>query len=59
MILEERAPFGFIFDSGCFHSFSSENDRRRFAQNVANILQEFDRYYEKERSPDKSLSYRF
>jgi SAM-dependent methyltransferase len=29
------APFGFIFDRGCFHSFNSENDRRRFAQNVA------------------------
>jgi SAM-dependent methyltransferase len=31
----DGAPFGFVFDRGCFHSFSSENDRRRFAQNVA------------------------
>ena len=31
----EGAPFGFIFDRGCFHSFSSEKDRRRLAQNVA------------------------
>ena len=36
----EGAPFGFVFDRGCFHSFSSENDRRRFAQNVAAHLEE-------------------
>ena len=36
----EGAPFGFVFDRGCFHSFDSENDRRRFAQNVANHLEE-------------------
>jgi SAM-dependent methyltransferase len=33
------APFSFVFDRGCFHSFDSENDRRRFAQNVAAHLQ--------------------
>ncbi|MDR3570067.1 MAG: methyltransferase domain-containing protein [Syntrophobacteraceae bacterium] len=31
----EGAPFGFAFDRGCLHSFSSEGDRKRFAQNVA------------------------
>jgi SAM-dependent methyltransferase len=31
----EGAPFGFVFDRGCFHSFDSEDDRARFAQNVA------------------------
>jgi len=36
----EGAPFGFAFDRGCFHSFSSENDRKRFAQNVAAHLEE-------------------
>jgi len=36
----EGAPFGFVFDRGCFHSFSSENDRRGFAQNVATHLEE-------------------
>jgi len=36
----EGAPFGFVFDRGCFHSFSSENDRRTFAQNVAHHLAE-------------------
>jgi len=36
----EGAPFGFVFDRGCFHSFSSENDRRRFAKNVATHLEE-------------------
>ncbi|MCX5805798.1 MAG: class I SAM-dependent methyltransferase [Proteobacteria bacterium] len=36
----EGAPFGFVFDRGCFHLFSSENDRRRFAQNVAAHLEE-------------------
>jgi SAM-dependent methyltransferase len=36
----EGAPSGFVFDRGCFHSFSSENDRRRFARNVATHLKE-------------------
>jgi hypothetical protein len=36
----EGALFGFVFDRGCFHSFSSENDRKRFAQNVATHLEE-------------------
>jgi SAM-dependent methyltransferase len=31
----EGAPFGFAFDRGCFHSFNSSDDRRRFAQHVA------------------------
>ncbi|KQC07172.1 MAG: methyltransferase type 11 [Smithella sp. SDB] len=36
----EGAPFGFIFDRGCFHVFGSEDDRRKFAQNVAAHLDE-------------------
>ena len=36
----EGAPFGFVFDRGCFHSFSSGNGRGRFAQNVADHLEE-------------------
>ena len=36
----EGAPFSFVFDRGCFHSFGSENDRRMFAQNVAAHLEE-------------------
>ena len=36
----EGAPFGFIFDRGCFHSFSSENDRKMFAEKVAAHLEE-------------------
>ena len=36
----QGAPFGFVFDRGCFHSFSSENDRRGFAKNVAAHLEE-------------------
>lgn len=36
----EGAPFGFVFDRGCFHSFGSENDRSRFARNVAAHLEE-------------------
>lgn len=36
----QGAPFGFVFDRGCFHSFSSENDRRSFAKNVAVHLEE-------------------
>ena len=36
----EGAPFGFVFDRGCFHSFSSGKDRKRFAENVADHLNE-------------------
>jgi methyl halide transferase len=42
-ILQEKmegSPFDFVFDRGCFHSFSSENDRKRFAQSVASHLEE-------------------
>ena len=35
----EGATFGFIFDRGCFHSFGSEGDRKRFAKNVATHLE--------------------
>lgn len=35
----EGAPFGFAFDRGCLHSFHSEEDRRRFAENVAAHLE--------------------
>jgi len=36
----EGPPFGFAFDRGCFHSFGSENDRRRFAKKVATHLED-------------------
>jgi 2-polyprenyl-3-methyl-5-hydroxy-6-metoxy-1,4-benzoquinol methylase len=36
----EGAPFGFVFDRGCFHSFNSEEDRNTFARNVAAHLEE-------------------
>ncbi len=36
----ENAPFGFIFDRGCFHSFSDAARRERFAQNAADHLEE-------------------
>jgi len=29
------APFGFVFDRGCFHSFDSDEERDGFAENVA------------------------
>jgi SAM-dependent methyltransferase len=35
----EGAPFGFVFDRGCFHSLDSESKRKAFAQNVANHLE--------------------
>jgi len=31
-------PFEFVFDRGCFHSFDSDEDRRKFAENVADHL---------------------
>ncbi|PKN50993.1 MAG: class I SAM-dependent methyltransferase [Deltaproteobacteria bacterium HGW-Deltaproteobacteria-13] len=36
----EGTPFGFVFDRGCFHVFSSEDDRKKFAGNVAAHLEE-------------------
>jgi SAM-dependent methyltransferase len=36
----QGAPFGFVFDRGCFHSFAFENDRGKFAENVAAHLKE-------------------
>jgi SAM-dependent methyltransferase len=35
----KAAPFGFIFDRGCFHSYGSKGDRERFAKNVAADLE--------------------
>ncbi len=29
------APFGFVFDRGCFHSFDSDEERKQLAENVA------------------------
>lgn len=37
----DGAPFGFVFDRGCFHSFDSETDREKFAKNVAAHLETF------------------
>lgn len=34
------APFGFAFDRGCFHSFNSDDERRKFAAHVAAHLGE-------------------
>jgi SAM-dependent methyltransferase len=31
----QGAPFDFVFDRGCFHSFNSKTDRKKFAANVA------------------------
>ncbi len=35
----EGAPFGFIFDRGCFHTFDSDEERKTFAKNVAACLE--------------------
>ncbi len=32
------APFGFVFDRGCFHSFDTGEEREKFAKNVAGHL---------------------
>jgi SAM-dependent methyltransferase len=36
----EGAPFGFVFDRGCFHSLNSDEERNSFAENVAAHLGE-------------------
>ncbi len=33
------APFGFIFDRGCFHSFDKKKERKLYAKNVNQILE--------------------
>jgi methyl halide transferase len=30
-----EAPFDFLFDRGCFHSFESDDDRKKFAEKAA------------------------
>ena len=35
----EGATFGFVFDRGCFHSFGSDEERKKFAKNVAACLE--------------------
>jgi len=34
------SPFGFVFDRGCLHSVDTDEERRRFAENVASHLEE-------------------
>ncbi|MGB9628799.1 MAG: class I SAM-dependent methyltransferase [Thermodesulfobacteriota bacterium] len=34
------APFGFIFDRGCFHSLNSDEERKSFAKKVNHHLEE-------------------
>lgn len=33
-----EAPFGFVFDRGCFHSFDSDKEKKKYARNVAEHL---------------------
>jgi SAM-dependent methyltransferase len=35
----EGAPFRFAFDRGCFHTLGSDEERRRFAENVCGHLE--------------------
>ncbi|AET69139.1 Thiopurine S-methyltransferase (TPMT) [Desulfosporosinus orientis DSM 765] len=35
----EKAPFGFAFDRGCFHTLDSHEERRHFAEKVAAHLE--------------------
>lgn len=35
----EGLPFGFAFDRGCLHLFNSDEERKRFAENVAAHLE--------------------
>jgi SAM-dependent methyltransferase len=40
----EGAPFGFVFDRGCFHSLNSDEERKSFAENVAAHLEKDGRW---------------
>ena len=35
----EGAPFDFVFDRGCFHTFTSGSERKKFAKKVASNLE--------------------
>lgn len=35
----EGAPFGFVFDRGCFHVFNSDQERKIFTENVSAHLE--------------------
>jgi len=35
----EAPPFDFVFDRGCFHVFSSDQERKIFAKNVSDYLE--------------------
>ena len=35
----DKGAFGFVFDRGCFHSFSSDQERSIFARNIAEHLE--------------------
>lgn len=35
----EGAPFGFVFDRGCFHTLDSNKERKRFAKKVSSNLE--------------------
>jgi SAM-dependent methyltransferase len=35
----EGAPFGFVFDRGCFHTFDSNKERKKFAKKVSYSLE--------------------
>lgn len=35
----EDTPFDFVFDRGCFHSFGSDEERKKFAKNVSACLE--------------------
>lgn len=34
----KEAPFEFVFDRGCFHSFDSDEERKAYAQKVSSLL---------------------
>jgi len=36
----EAAPFGFVFDRGCFHTMDSDKERKCFGENVNRHLEE-------------------
>ena len=36
----EAAPFGFVFDRGCFHTMGLDKERKSFAENVSRHLEE-------------------
>jgi 2-polyprenyl-3-methyl-5-hydroxy-6-metoxy-1,4-benzoquinol methylase len=48
-------PFNFVFDRGCFHSYDNDNERRKFAERIAQHLDKAGLWFSLVGSSDEPL----